>query len=394
MLESSSIEPHPQRRMLHRVAVFALVVLLVAFVAFVARRSRIVSWLPVPTGPSRVGTALVTLPTTSADADATTLAVQIWYPTIDSSGTPAPYAYGLPLHLRDRFVSSLVRTNAFVNAQIRVERFPVILYLPGAGGGRSANTALSEELASVGYIVVGMNDTRLLSGGTNFSSAEKIMGTYAWGARRVRSEMTDISRAIDALGRMNRDPKNPFGGRFDLSRVGMLGYSFGGAVAAGSADREPRLRAAIDLDGALFGEALTGGVDRPFMIVSSEALVDQPVISGPVVDIDGYTRKSTGLKLAGLRRHGGYALTLANAGHYSLTDAALTPSFRHKGQGTVDPDRAFRLLSTYIVGFFDLHLKGVPTSLFNRSETNDSVIFRRFDGPTVNGRVAHARSSR
>ena len=394
MLVSISVETFWKRQRKSRGVALAVSVIFVLAIALVARRSRIVSWLPLPTGSSRVGTAIVTLPTTSSDADATPLAVQIWFPTLDFGGKHAPYAYGLPLTLRDRIVASLVRTNAFANATIRAGRFPVVLYLPGAGGSRSANTALSEELASVGYIVVALNDTRLLSGGTNFSSAEKIMGTYAWGARRVRSETTDITRAIDALGRINRDPRSSFAGRLDLTRIGMLGYSFGGAVAAETADREPRLRAAVDLDGALFGEALTRGVVRPFMIVSSEPLVDQPLKKGPVVDIDGYTRKSTSLKLSGLRRHGGYALTLADAGHYSLTDAALTPSFRHKGQGTVDPVRAFRLLSKFVVAFFDRHLKGIPTPLLLRSETNKDVIFRRFPGPANEKRVARGFDAR
>ena len=203
MLKTNFVAPRLKRQIIYRSAACALAVIFFIAVAFVARRSRLISWLPVPTGASRVGTATATLPATAGDDVAPILAVQMWFPTLASSGALAPYAYGLHLPLRDRFVASLIRTNAFLNAPIRSGRFPVVLYLPGAGGSRSANTALSEELASFGFIVVAMNDTRIPNGGTNLSSAEDVAATYAWGARRVNLQASDVTRAIDALGHGN-----------------------------------------------------------------------------------------------------------------------------------------------------------------------------------------------
>jgi dienelactone hydrolase len=48
----------------------------------------------------------------------------------------------------------------------------------------------------------------------------------------------------------------------DLHKVGAFGHSFGGATALEVAQRESRVRAAIDLDGDLFGTLAREGVSK------------------------------------------------------------------------------------------------------------------------------------
>jgi dienelactone hydrolase len=49
-------------------------------------------------------------------------------------------------------------------------------------------------------------------------------------------------------------PGEPFFGRPDLTRIGMLGWSFGGATSLQMSRDDPRVKAAVNYDGDLFGD--------------------------------------------------------------------------------------------------------------------------------------------
>ena len=73
---------------------------------------------------------------------------------------------------------------------------------------------------------------------------------------------------LTELARLGRS--GVFAGRLDLGHVGMFGHSLGGAAAASTMLVDPRIDAGADLDGVLFGGARSGGLSRPFMLMSAE----------------------------------------------------------------------------------------------------------------------------
>jgi alpha-beta hydrolase superfamily lysophospholipase len=109
-------------------------------------------------------------------------------------------------------------------------------------------STLAEDLVSHGYVVVGFDapyrtgrvvfpDGRMM-GRTEANNPEKcVVPDRVEMERCVSPVMTawtgDIAFVLDRLARLNAsDSARKFTGRLDMTRVGILGHSLGGAVAA------------------------------------------------------------------------------------------------------------------------------------------------------------------
>ena len=88
--------------------------------------------------------------------------------------------------------------------------------------------------------------------------------------------------------------------------IGMIGHSLGGTTAAETMFVDRRVKAGANLDGAMSGGVLTGGLDRPFLLVGSDAHGRAPTRPGP----------RSGPSLRGPR----HELELRDSGHMSFTD--------------------------------------------------------------------------
>lgn len=345
---------HHRGMFVRRLAIGAIVaVVLLAFVFGRARGFRVVR-LPQPTGASAIGTVLV--PVAIASGRTTTL--QAWYPASAGVGERAPYAMGLTLPLRLRFVDALAKTEAYVNAPLAPKRWPVVFYVPGLGGNRATNTTLAQDLASNGYVVFAMDDTQPQFVGFDFSTANA-----------VRRSMLDGERG----GR--------FAGKLDLAHVGFLGFSFGGAVGAESAVRDARITAVVNLDGWNLGRTMREGVARPQLVMLSKPLVDATDAAriGSPIDRQSFDRKIGASISTGVHRHGGYVAEVDGFGHNDFTDAFLLPSLRHRGGGTIEPARAYWIVERYVRAFLDHYLKDDRSSLLDaRIATERGVRLRHF----------------
>jgi hypothetical protein len=116
---------------------------------------------PQPTGPYPVGTFSMLL--TNTNRSNAKFMTTFWYPAVAQAGVlPAKYvepqvtsgSYGsYGSHIAEFFSHSLS------NAPIATNRaaYPIVLYDPSWGGQRRENTDKTEELASWGYVVVGLD---------------------------------------------------------------------------------------------------------------------------------------------------------------------------------------------------------------------------------------------
>jgi hypothetical protein len=192
----------------------------------------------------------------------------------------------------------------------------------------------------------------------------------ALGAKYVRIEAADDIFVLNRLEEMNNKQGSPWFHRLDMSRVGTMGFSIGGAVATQTAIEDNRVKAALDLDGWSFGDVQQVGLAKPWMILfedkhqtlptpaqlNSELPAERANWVFSQRDYDGVTRSMTA--------HGGYILFLANSRHADFTDRSLfSPIPSWTGKGQIGPRRAHEIVNAYTLAFFNRYLRGSQETL-------------------------------
>ena len=314
----------------------------------------------------------------SSPSGARELMVQFWYPAQSTRGhAVAPYMpakvaqlveryYRIPDHLIER-----LRTRAYTDAPIAPGHHPVLVYSPGLGDMRSDDTALQENLASDGFVVVAIDHTheaqwvqfpdgRIVPWSVPYTSSSPYGFTSAVALRRVK----DLQFVVAELSKLDRG--NPvLRGALDLARVGAFGFSLGGSTAANAMKTDPEIRAGADLDGAIHDPVLGSGLSRPFMIMLDH---------GAFAYFRPFVRRLTGPYLV---------LQLDGSRHDAFTDgvwlsvlvrrvaprlaAALAP-------GSVNASAAVGAESAYLDAFFETYLDGRPSSLLTGQSRTHPVV--------------------
>ena len=275
--------------------------------------------------------------------------------------------YRIPDHLFER-----LRTRAYTDAPITPGRHAVLLYSPGLGDMRSDATALEENLASDGFVVVAIDHTdeaqwvqfpdgRIVPWSVPYTSSSPYGSTPAVALRRVE----DLQFVVAGLSMLDRG--NPvLRGALDLARVGAFGFSLGGSTAANAMKTDPEIRAGADLDGAIHAPVFGSGLSRPFMI-----MLDQ----GAFAYFRPFVRRLTGpylvLQLDGSRHQAfdgrpyGYRLSCGGSRQDWPRRLAL---------GSVNASAAVGAESAYLDAFFETYLDGRPSSLLSGQSRTHPVV--------------------
>jgi predicted dienelactone hydrolase len=329
--------------------------------------------LPAPTGPYAVGTTTFDWVDTSreetftkARRDKRELMVRVWYPASPPPrAQPAPYflvrregianlkggGFDMPDNVLD-----FIHAHAVAEAPLAAgERFPVVLFSPGAGFSPTFYTSLLEELASHGYVVVATSHT-YTTGAVIFPDGRYAPNTEdpggLFGTPYFDVPVADLRfvlsqvRALDA-----EDGQGRFTGRLDLERVGVFGHSIGGAASAIVCQQEPHVRACANLDGTFQG-SWKKGIAQPFLLVHTRENED-----------------GTHRSFIKDRRAPVYELTVSRAGHLTFSDMPLLLELMRAydskatadtlGTGTLEPaGRAASLTRAWVLAFADEHVKG------------------------------------
>jgi dienelactone hydrolase len=314
------------------------------------------------------------------------LMVQIWYPTQKASP-------GQPYRNRDELSFfkqqlALVQTHSAPNVPVAAmaARLPVLVFAPSWTGSRNQNTVQAEELASHGFVVVGI-DHPFSTALTVFPDGRKAKSTLgefldcssdeavATCMRAANGQLAlrtaDVRFVLDELERLDRfDPKGLFAGRLDFSRVGVFGHSFGGAVAAEVCRVDRRVKAGINYDGLVFGDVLEQGIGKPFLFF----------MDGTPVPTDAELSTTKGPWLRELiivvenvewLRHAhpearGYWASVKGASHMSFCDSPLySPIKRLTHAGPIDARRVLEITNAYTLAFFDTYLNAKESHLLD-----------------------------
>ena len=349
--------------------------------------------LPKPTGSFLVGTVtkhLVDSKRQETQGDHAggprELMIQIWYPT-QQVGSGQPYRERDALSFLKQHLA-LVRTHAAPNITVATTpaRLPVLLFAPSWTGSRNQNTVQAEELASHGFVVVGVDhpfSTALtvfpdgrraestLGEFLDCSSDEAVAGCVRVANDQLALRTADVRFVLDSLERLDHlDPDGLFAGRLDFSRVGVFGHSFGGAVAAEVCRADQRFRAGINYDGLIFGDVLEQGIGKPFLFFMDGTPVPTDAnlgaTKGPwlrelILVADNVER----LRYAHPEARG-YWASVKGASHMSFCDSPLySPIKRLTHAGAIDAHRVLEITNAYTLAFFDTYLNAKESRLLD-----------------------------
>lgn len=309
--------------------------------------------------------------------------VRLWYPADISSirsGIPSAWSGGV----------------AIVGAKAVDHQFPLLLGFAAWDGSLHDNVVLSQALASHGFVVaaVGYPSGRNVPSRAipmDFSSADAFAATLELADRRARLQADTASFVLDMLARPDAmDRFRCVADRTGDACVGAFGFSFGGAVAAQFAWQDTRVRAVMNLDGWLFGDAAKQHFAQPCLIVSDDTpLPDEAELHAEDVtrrNRAGLTDRDARWQDAQLAHGGGYKLTVLGSSHGDFCDRSLLNplniiGLRHAWRAR----RTMRIVQAYALGFFGRLLEDRPAALLDAPGSMAPYPEARFE---VFGRLA------
>jgi alpha-beta hydrolase superfamily lysophospholipase len=379
--------------------------------------------LPAPTGPYAIGTTSWHVTdrsrseTFASPGELRQVEVLAWYPAARRGGAMAPYLREGVAEVRPfakLFGAELafdaldsVRTHAELDAPPAEEprRPPLLVFSHGYTGLPSSYTALLENLASHGYVVLSvvhpyeataatLADGRVVSmNGADGKFREGIQQVFAeWGAED--ETMAKVTRATDPaeqerllrgyLGTLHRTdvmlkrwvddlklvldrladvPAGTAGGRLarvDARRVGVFGHSMGGVTAAQFCVEDARCTAALNLDGIpQYGPMIDTPMAKPFLMVYS-ARPGREGASDPI-----YRRAARPY----------YRVDMRDTGHLEFTDMVFWggPLREKNVLKALPPARAVELTAAIVRQYFDQELAGKRSPLLAGTQSYPEV---------------------
>jgi predicted dienelactone hydrolase len=163
--------------------------------------------------------------------------------------------------------------------------------------------------------------------------------------------MLDEVEKLNAAGR--------FAGRLNLDAVGAFGHSFGGASAMQFCKDDARCKAAVNVDGALWGDVALGGLKKPALFLMN----DRPILQAPVETLPADARALVEAfnRVRAEVPNKESLIIVKGAAHFNFADASLQ-SERHVARwigqiGTADPLEVIETTRKHLRTFFDEHLK-------------------------------------
>ena len=319
-------------------------------------RRELLVWVWYPAPPRGAGTTSEYVPTALRRKDEPMDAGNIW-----TWLTKDPYrvrAHGIP--------GSALATGP--------RPLPVTVLRAGASAPVRNYTALAEDLASHGYVVVGFDapyrtgrvvfpDGRVI-GRTDANNPERcVVADRTTMERCVARVMTawsdDIGFVLDRLAQLNASATGLFSGRLDPTHVGVWGHSLGGAIAAQFCRDDRRCAAGIDIDGAPHGSVVELGLERPFMFLLSDHRREaDPVSAGIVAEIKSVYDHTPPDRRVWAEIRGAFHFTFSDDGAF-LKSHLVRAIIRVLGRLDMSGRRQVEVTAYAIRTFLDTHLKGV-----------------------------------
>ena len=272
-------------------------------------------------------------------------------------GGAGPVTRTLAIPARDGMPAHDVRVLLW--APPKGESQSVLVYEPSWGGRADENSHLATALASAGFTVMAVDyDTaqparfapqmQRFKAPLDLSSEAAAARTTAEGDWRVTLFASDASVVLDLVPEAK-----------EARSAGILGWSFGGAVAVEACRQDARFKACLNMDGWMFGPAADSPSPQPYLVLSGDPYAEQASPAhGPAASLD--ERDAARLR-ARFATVGGTYAQLPGLAHEGFSDA---------GDSLV--------VQALVTGFFAHALLGRP-----QVAAPPGVIMRHFPGPAA-----------
>jgi predicted dienelactone hydrolase len=348
--------------------------------------------IPQPSGPYAIGTSIYEMTDSSrkelysGKEEARRFMIQAWYPAeIVAADGKAPWmahadifapAIASFIEMPAYFLNhlTLVDIPAYQNAKLAdaEKPFPIILFSHGWKGFNAQNSGQALELASHGYVVIGVQHTygaitTVFPDGTispnnpNALPADEDDPNYEVVARKLVDQWAgDLSFVIDQLN----DPKNEAGSffdqRVDFSRIGVYGHSTGGGAAIQFCGTDPRCTAVLGMDPFMrpvSAEVIKTGVSQPSFFMFSQSWADIADSRNNRLFNQFYPHLTDNLGV----------VSINGTKHYDFSDLPLlSPIAPQLGlKGPLNGKRVTQIVDSYLIDFFEMTLNNTPSSLFD-----------------------------
>lgn len=341
--------------------------------------------LPAVTGNYRVGTVevpMIDLQRAGVYADGSSsrhreIMTQIWYPAdIGTTGPKSIYLDEATMEymLKDNKIPGLdknsrfkVKTHAVYNAPAAGSRrqFPVLIFSQGFGTSYFLYQSILEDLASHGYIVVGVNSPNVASITKFPHEPSRILPTFAndddesaYLTKHFSEITADLRFVARQMSKVNDDFRLPLAKRVDVNRIGCFGHSYGGAAAIQAASEDSEIKAGANLDGSFWGEAFKRPTVKPMLLLANEESYEGDSTMQTFEANMG--KASCGIKVKGL--------TVLS--HIGFSDSKLLmASLTGDEAGALAAERIIQLTRASVRTFFD--------SKFNKAKPNEMQDFKK-----------------
>lgn len=381
--------------------------------------------LPQPTGDYKIGVEELHLidenrddPFLDKSPKKRELMVKLYYPAEEDNSKPyEPYLQSELLTLFASFFHvpafvlghlGLVTTDTKADLPVsgQLQQYPVILFSHGAGTSAAVHTSQYEDLASHGYIVAAIDHT-FVSAGTVFpdhtvSAMEATTDFHTAEPAEIITQIMadDASFVMDELSGLNEGNGTQdvdFKGKLDLNHIGAAGHSVGGAAAYNLAIHDSRVKAAIDLDGAVYMKPGKETIIAPFLMLANdknhiqqiknrkplyqdlnavpaeeqEKLISESIYGTREAYEEAYNKaRQNVIGLTEVLHESGNLFTIAGSDHMKFTDIGLFIGSNKLRNligigGQTDPARCLVITEALTRAFFDQHLKGMTEDTLN-----------------------------
>lgn len=358
--------------------------------------------IPTPSGPYQIGTSIYEITDTarteiySGSDEPRRFMVQVWYPAdVGESSERAPWmtnaeiyapAIATYIDLPSFFLDhlELVDIPAYKDAPVAVRDggFPVILFSHGWNGFNAQNTGQALELASHGFVVIGIqhtygavitvfpddtvapNNPRALPEDANDPNYEEVARVL------VDQWAGDMAETLDVFSVLVTDIRGHWWGRLDLNHVGVYGHSTGGGAAIQFCGTDLRCKAVLGMDPFMrpvSAEVIENGVSQPSFFMFSQSWSDLTDSKNNSLfnQFHPNTSDSRGV------------ISIDGTKHYDFSDLPLlSPIAPQLGlKGPLNGARVTEIVNVYLLDFFEMTLKGEPSDLFTGSSPYAEVKF-------------------
>lgn len=270
-------------------------------------------------------------------------------------------------------------------------KYPLVVFSHGAFGVRSSNTSTFNDLASNGYIVCSINhpyhsmynkDTEGTVTTVDRSFLQEVLdannGVYddetvfklerKW--LKLRTE--DMNFVLDTIKEKAKDSEaEQVYQHIDISKIGLIGHSLGGAASVQLGRNRDDISAVIDLDGSMLGEVLSYANGKP--------VINNKVYPIPILTVytDAMKQAMASVtdpsivlpeKLILDTAPHAYEVYFKGTNHFSVTDLPLVSpilvkmingSIKNSGGGQgADKYYVIEKMNSVVLEFFDSYLKG------------------------------------